>query len=113
MKVIHTVSMEGFPTPTLLIIRVIPDFRIATLQILHLHSCSTYPVRIDLKAGYMHPRIDEAIVNRITRIACSTSRKGATSMLGIIHLSMVEATWVPAVPRATPIVEPRRAAVAM
>ena len=70
-----------------------------------------YLVRADFRAGYMHPRIDEVSVNRSVWRACSGFRKGVMSTLGRIHLSMVEAVWAPAVPKAIPKIEPRKATV--
>jgi len=77
----------------------------------HYKGCSTYLVRADFKAGYMHPRIDEVSVNSSVWRACSGFRKGVTSMFGWVHLRMVEAVWAPAVPRAIPRIEARRATV--
>ena len=72
-----------------------------------------YLVRADFKAGYMHPRIDEASVNRSVWRACSTSKKGVMSTFGCVHLRMVEAVWVPAVPKAIPRIAPARAVAAV
>ena len=55
--------------------------------------------------------IDEASVKRSVWRACSGFRNGATSTLGWIHLKTAEAACVPAVPKAIPNIEPRRATV--
>ena len=66
-----------------------------------------------LNAGNKHPRVDEARVNRSVWRACVGSRTGVASTLDQTHPRMVDAVWVPAVPKANPRTHPRRAVVAV
>lgn len=67
-----------------------------------------YFMRVDLKAGYMQPRIADVSVSESVWIVSCMLKNGVISMLGQIHLKVVETIWALVMPRAIPNVDPSK-----